>query len=124
MTTYGLTITYIPWGASSPVTLTLPGGIFGEESGYVDGSIDFQRTLDGTANTYRAFNKRRKVLKWDYLTDAQKEAMETLWTFGGPFTVADAVDLDNQFTCLMIAEPKFQQDYYHIWSGSVEVQEI
>ena len=124
MPSYGLTITYTPWGAPSPTVLSLPGGVFGEESGYVPGSIDFQRTLDGTANSYTAFDKRRKVLKWDYLTLTQRRQVEAIWAYHGEFLMVDAVDPDNQFTALMIAEPVFKQDAYGFWSGQVEVQEV
>ena len=95
--------------------------MFGEESGLVDSTIDFQMALDGTGNSYRAFTKRRKVLKWDYLTTAMRGSLEDIWANGGPIAVADTVDPVNQFTGYMVTEPKFQQDLHGIWSGQVEV---
>ena len=121
---YGLIAVYQPWSLAYPAALTFPGGMFGEESGRVAGSLDFQMALDGTANSYRAFTKRRKVLKWESLTTAKREDLEALWDFAGQFTMADAVDLDNMFTGIMLAEPKFKQDYHGIWSGTVEVQQV
>ena len=120
----GLVAVYLPWGAPYIAVLSFPGGIFGEESGYVAGSIDFQMAFDGTGNSYRAFDKRRKILKWDYLPAAKKVDLETLWAFAGQFVIADAVDPVNQFTGIMLAEPKMTQDYQGKWAGSVEVQQI
>ena len=120
----GLIITYTPWGTTTPVNVILPGSMFGEESGLVGNSIDFQIAMDGTGNSYRAFNKRRKVLKWDYLTTVMKQAIEGIWANGGLITVADTIDPVNQFTGYMLAEPKFQQDFHGIWSGQVEVQQL
>jgi hypothetical protein len=121
---FGLVAVYQPWGLSYPAALTFPGGMFAEESGRVAGSIDFQMALDGTGNSYRAFTKLRKVLSWESLTTAKKNDLETLWDFGGQFTLADAVDLGNMFTGIMLEKPTFKQDYRGLWSGQVEVQQI
>lgn len=120
----GITIVY-PAGADpgEQVTLTLPGSNFEEESGYI-ACDDIKRTLDGTANSYRPFNKRRKPLKWQYLTTAQKSALEFLWAVGCSFTFADEADADNQFTAIMMASPLVRQIGLGIWEGEVEVQEV
>ena len=121
---YGLLVVYQPWDTAYPAVLAFPGGIFGEESGWVAGGIDFQRAYNGNANSLTAFLKRRKVFKWEYLTPDKIADLEALWQFGGQFAFGDAIDLDNGFTGIMLAEPKFQQDFHKIWSGGVEVQQI
>jgi hypothetical protein len=118
----GITITY-PVDSGSPIVLSIPGASWGEESGYIFAD-DIVRTLDGTLNSYRAFKKRRKALAWEYLTTAQKTSLETLFAYGGPFIFADAVDVDNQFTALMVEVPAFIQDALGYWSGSVQVEMI
>ena len=115
-------ITY-PAGDPSPATLTLPGSNFESPSGYLS-LDDINRTFDGTLMVYRPCNKRTKTLKWDYLTAAQKNGLETLWVVGCPFVFADEMDIDNQFTAFMISAPQVHQDFKEIWSGEVEVQEI
>ena len=124
MNVYGLLIVYQPWDTTYPAVLAFPGGMFGEESGWVTGGVDFQRTYTGNANSLTAFLKRRKVLKWDYLTQAKITDLEAVWQFGGQFNFRDAVDPDNAFTGIMLAEPKFKQDFHGIWSGQVEVQQV
>ena len=105
------------------VTLTLPGAFWGEESGYLD-PVDRSRTLDGSAVSYLPYLKRRKVLKWNYLTTAQKNSLEMLYSFGIPFIFADAVDPDNQFQATMISAPQFKQFAFGGWEGQMEIQEI
>ena len=117
-----ITIVY-PVGDPAPVTLTLPGSSWGEESGYCIAD-DIKRAIDGSLFSTLAFRKRHKLLKWDYLTYAQKASLELLFSVGCPFTFADVVDTDNQFTALMVGVPVFRQEAYGYWSGDVEVQEI
>jgi len=117
-----ITITY-PLDDLAPITLTLPGSSFEEPSGYIT-SDDIKRSLDGTLQSYRPFNKRRKALKWEYLTQAQKEGLDALWLYAGPFTFSDAVDLDNAFTALFMSAPDLLQIFVNGWAGTVEVQEI
>ena len=112
-----------PADTSPQLTLTLPSSNWGEESGFIF-TDDIQRAIDGTMNSYRSYRKRRKALKWDYLTPTQKSNLEDLYAFACPFTFADSVDLANQFTAFMIAAPIFRQVANGFWEGEVEVQEI
>jgi hypothetical protein len=116
-----ITITY-PLGTPE-VTLTLPGSNWGEDSGF-NFADDINRTLDGTMNAYRAYKKRFKVLAWEYLTLTQKNALETLFAWGGAFTFADTVDVANQFNAQMVEAPAFKQEAYGYWAGGVRIEEI
>lgn len=108
-----------PWGGG----VTLPGAMFGEESGFVD-CDDISTALDGTLHSYHPYNKRRKALKWEYLTTAQKQLLESLWSSGQPFGFSDEVDPDNAFTAMMLSAPRCKQDMYGIWSAEVEIREV
>jgi len=116
-----ITISY-PIGAPT-VTLTIPGSGWDEPSGYLS-SDDIVRAIDGTLRSLRTFRKRRKALKWDYLTLAQKVSLETLYAWGQAFTFADAVDTANQFDALFMSAPEFQQIASGAWAGSGEIEEI
>jgi hypothetical protein len=116
-----ITIIYPISGPS--VTLTLPESNFEEESGYIAADV-IKRALNGTMTSYRPYLKRRKPLKWDYLTNTQKEELETLYAYGGPFTYVDEVDIKAPISVLMVGAPVFAQQYIDAWSGAVEVQEI
>lgn len=118
----GITISY-PIGAGSPIVLTLPGSNWDEDSGFIFAD-DICRTFDGTMNGYRAYRKRFKILAWEYLTLAQKNAVETLFAWGGPFLFADAVDTANQFSARMVEAPSFRQIAYGYWAGGVRIEEI
>jgi hypothetical protein len=115
-----------PYNAA-PLSLLISKGKLGWEGDDEElDAADWDRALDGTANSYLHYAKRRLVWPLAGLTYGDAIALRAAYLSGKPLTLSRNCDepAENSRGYIFASPPKLQEILANLWSGEAEFDEV